>query len=666
MGRPDDNPFDLQKASHYSSEEILNHWVDIAAQNGGLVHFLQPRSINPMMLLGGKGSGKTHLLRYCSAPVQAARHQGDLARAIRDEGYVGVYVPAEALNTHKFTGKGLSDEAWSAVFNMYFETWLVSTLLADIRPAIRDGFDVQLGDEFENRLKALFDTEVAIGTLSELAEYLATLRRQTDYIVNQSAITRNLDNLEIPFSNGSLLFGIPDLLSDTFKTLQSPTFVYLIDELENFTAEQQRFLNTLIRYRKGKATIKVGARLYGIRTYSTLGSGERIKAGSEYDEVVLDEFLRRHEGEYRKFSVELVLRRLQRANLKQIDSEKALIHAFDALDQTDYWRTATIELMARYDRDKRLRPHLVKFRRQLEEAQLDETTIARIVESIRLDDHPLLEKANAFLFARRWDGKLETAAKTSQKIASEARAFREGGRGAAPGYAQALSHFSSDLLAQLYREARQRLPYAGLDTFIELSEGIPRNLLNILSHIYRRATFAGEQPFAGGLISVGSQTDGVLAGAQSFWDEAQPDENAPEVRDSIEGLALLFRSIRFSDAPSECDICTFSVNLEKLNERSKALLRTAENWSHLIRISRGAKNRNHRAIDAKFQLAPMLAPRWELSHDRRGSIELQADLANALFDPESRDNLVQLVRSRVRDMYAPRIWNRGASQAPLL
>ena len=60
MSSHDENPFDLQKASNYSSEEIRDHWVDLAQQHGGLVSFLKPTSITPMVLLGGKGSGKTH------------------------------------------------------------------------------------------------------------------------------------------------------------------------------------------------------------------------------------------------------------------------------------------------------------------------------------------------------------------------------------------------------------------------------------------------------------------------------------------------------------------------------------------------------------------------------------------------------------------------------
>ncbi len=666
MSRQDENPFDLQKASHYSSEEIFGHWVDIAGEHGGLVSFLQPTAITPMFLLGGKGSGKTHLMRYCSAPVQATRH-GDLKKAIKAEQYVGVYVPAEALNTHKFSGKGLDADVWSTVFAMYFETWLATSLLGVAQQALGEEFDRPQGAAFAKRLNGLFEVPQDVSTLSALLESLVALRRNIDFVVNNSAITRDISSLVVPFSNGNLIYGIPDLISETFTDLGNPLFVYLIDELENFTSEQQKFLNTLIRYRKGRATIKVGARLYGVKTFATLGSGEPIKPGSEFEKVELDKFLRRNDTEYRKFAVELTLRRLHEAHFsRSIRDHISLEGAFEQIDPSDYWRVATLNLMEIYDKDGRPRPHLRVLERKLTEAKVEKATRDEIVHVLRVNDHPLLEKANTFLFARRWSGKEITATTTARQISEESQAFRSGDRAGARRYSDALTHFSSDLFAQMYREARQRLPYAGLETFIELSQGIPRNLLGILAHVYRRALFAGEQPFIGGKISISSQTEGVLEAAKSFWDDAQPDADASDVRDAIEGLALLFRSIRFSDAPSECDLCTFAVNLDKLSAESGSTLRTAENWSHLIRIDGGAKNRNHRAIDAKYQFAPMLAPLWELSHHRRGTIEFQADLANAIFDPGARDGLVQLVKSRVAGMNAPHRWQRSDDQAAML
>ena len=93
----DQNPFDSLRASDYSDADIIDHWVDISAQHGGLLTILKPRLVMPMLLLGSKGSGKTHLMRYCSAPVQAALNDGDLLKAVTTGGYLRSLHPHRGL-----------------------------------------------------------------------------------------------------------------------------------------------------------------------------------------------------------------------------------------------------------------------------------------------------------------------------------------------------------------------------------------------------------------------------------------------------------------------------------------------------------------------------------------------------------------------------------------
>src|SRR6185312_13156137 len=104
-----------------------------------------------------------------------------------------------------------------------------------------------------------------------------------------------------------------------------------------------------------------------------------------------------------------------------------------------------------------------------------------------------------------------------------------------------ISYFSSDILAQLFNDYARRLPYAGFETMVELSQGITRNLLMNLKHIFRRSRFAGEEPFMSGVISIKSQSDGVRDGASWFWEDAQPPSGGLQVRDAVESIAVLFR-----------------------------------------------------------------------------------------------------------------------------
>lgn len=109
------NPFAITKANDLTDDEILRYWVDTPAQGRGVGDYVRPRSPVPIYLLGGKGSGKTHLLRYYSYQLQRLRfceagippHVG-----IRRDGYLGVYLLCGGLNTGRFFGKGQEPARW--------------------------------------------------------------------------------------------------------------------------------------------------------------------------------------------------------------------------------------------------------------------------------------------------------------------------------------------------------------------------------------------------------------------------------------------------------------------------------------------------------------------------------------------------------------------------
>lgn len=648
-----DNPFDLTKASDFSDKQIFNYWVDIVEEHGGLSTVLNLRSVMPMLLLGGKGSGKTHLMRYCSAPVQAMRHSNCLNTAMASEGYLGVYVSADGLNVGRFAGKGQTTETWSAIFGFYFELWLALNLISVLMLKMR--LNEAKFDEgaFVKEVVSLFDVQpMEVLSIQALYEFLESKLRAVDVIVNNSAVTRSLSGIEVTFSPGKLCFGIPQLIEKYDQDFARVIFVYLIDEIENLTLDQQKFINSLIRYRKGNSTIRVGARLYGIKTYETIGSGEPIKFAAEYDRVELDGFLRGNEKEYSRLAAELVAKRLNVSGSSAPDMKNVSCF-FEAINPSNYYQELTDGLISSRDRSEKDRPYFERLKGHLHEVfgRDSQSKVDSIIENLRVDEYPLIEKLNVLQLYKGWGGPKQIIERAS--IVQEDARKAVNGVAVSKEYAQTYDHFDSDLLAQLFRDYGRKIPYGGLDTLIHLSQGVPRNLLGVLKQIYRRALFAGEKPFVGGTISLQSQTEGVMDSAAWFWDDAQPDSYGAEVRDAVERLAVFFRTIRYSDKPSECDLCTFSVDESKISVQAKLTLERAQNWSYLLKLRDGSKNKNSQSVDSKYQLSPMLAPKWGLSVHRRGTIEIRSELANSIFDESQAGAFETLLKARVAAMLAP-------------
>jgi len=58
------NPFRLAKSLDLSDERVERYWVNFENMHGPSVARFYPAAPMPTIILGGKGSGKSHLLRY--------------------------------------------------------------------------------------------------------------------------------------------------------------------------------------------------------------------------------------------------------------------------------------------------------------------------------------------------------------------------------------------------------------------------------------------------------------------------------------------------------------------------------------------------------------------------------------------------------------------------
>ncbi len=515
-------------------------------------------------------------------------------------------------------------------------------------------------------------------TFLALHGFLRGLQRELDTAINNCGVNRTL-TAAIHTTQGNLVFGIPTAVSRHVPEVHGLRFLYLLDEFENLSFYQQKYINTLIRERKEPVSIKIGARLYGIRTPSTYCADEDNKEGSEHETLRLDAWLRKVEPQYASFVRRLVVRRLM--DYKNVawpaaSSSQEMKHMlgsyFEKPPYTRFGQKETAFVLAKYaGRD---RPYFLTLRRNLETGikagvapgVTVSTDADSIIDLLRVADYPLLEKVNILLLYKAWNSS-RNLGDSATKIANNCQRFVKDPK-SSPKYARVMHHFRADLLAQLRRECgggrRQRQSYLGLDTLIAMSWGIPRHLLILLKEAYGWATFNGEQPFSEGALSVRAQEAGVMAAAKWFFgDAAMAGADGKQVQDSIARLATLFREIRFSHKPSECSAVTFSYDETKASAEARRIIECATNWSLLIEVGK-QRDRNSLRVDTKLQLNRMLAPLWDLPIYRRGVLALSPDEVNAIFDDKHVATFDQLKQDRVARMTAPFFGRKAEQQSP--
>ena len=656
-----DNPFEITKAVDFTDSEINDTWVDWPAP-GGFSTFLNVKSQMPRIVLGGKGTGRTHILRHFSAPVQTIRGNENPIRQVLEDGVLGIYVRCSGLDSHRFRGRRVDDDTWQTVFAQYADLWLAQAALGAFRTVT---VHEPPSKEIEHRmateiLEILYRVRGdSVASLKDLDEVLYLVQRDIDIAVNNAALNpaAALD-LTIQSSPGKLVFGVPATLRRHYRPLRDITCLYLIDEFENFQEPQQQYVNSLIREKEIGTSFMIGVRSHGLRTLSTRGGGEENKRGSEYDEIRPDWNYTTTNDIYEKFCKEVVDRRLNAYGLLGDDLDNAstpLSQSFE-IPPDDYEERQIIERYSPTDRPyfRQLRRNLTGLARSVPGGPLTAGDVDLILDAVRVPSRPLLEKVNIFIIYRAWSDGEDLVSCAKEMICNRAN---ENGEGEiVPNTVQRgiLAHYINDMKAQLCRDRRGDQTYAGIDEFIAMSEGLPRNLLVILKSIFRWSVFNGEEPFRKGVISLDSQRRGLLDASNWFFMDAKPlGEDGEDVHFAIHRLGELLRRLRFSDKPVECSMASFSADLTKCSEQARKVVELAEKWSLLISVEKGQKQRNTRVTESKYHLNRLLCPRWELPTARRGAIGLNTDELNGIFAPESDDHFLRILNKRLERMTVP-------------
>lgn len=233
----------------------------------------------PCVLIGGRGTGKTTVLRGLSyqgrraLSSQGSESRGDVA-AWKSYSF---YYRVDTNRVTAFQGTEVPDERWHRLFAHYFNL-LLTDLVLDFLAWFEDQTDlaVELGEINCRRLATSLCIRES-STHEDLRDSLLDALVEFESHINNIADDPPL-RLSMQGAPVSLLF---ETLGRTpqFKGKQ---FAFLIDEYENLTSGQQRIVNTLIKHASGSYVFKIGVRELGWRCRSTLNTEEQLVSPADY------------------------------------------------------------------------------------------------------------------------------------------------------------------------------------------------------------------------------------------------------------------------------------------------------------------------------------------------------------------------------------------------
>ncbi|HAV5964873.1 TPA: hypothetical protein JI230_09050 [Acinetobacter baumannii] len=615
------------RAAEYTDQQINTFWVD--TQQESFREKLSLSSQNSKYLLGAKGSGKTHLLRYYSFKVALKRFK-DLGTTLKSMKAVGVYLrfPNDA---NKFDDLG--GERALKFFSSYLELLILRSfldLLIDIcekKEIAIDNFLIE-EDLFSStqELLSLKDTMALIGNkLDELDDALNSyiLWEDESYVKNINLINNSI------FKTQKILESVDPIFKDI-------NIVFLLDEFENIESYYKKIINNWVRMSIPKISFRIAGRKQNDIYKETYN--EENRKGHEFLVEDLDDIFnlsldasikKEKENHLKSFIKNFIHKALSVVNENLVIDVEKLFGTSD-----DYDKYIDNQYLVSDNKNKKMfkdiRENFIK------SCEFDEIIATKIFEILSKDIGSLLYlKVNIVKFSKLKKIEFNNIFQYAIQINEQSKNYLSG-IGDYSSYSRSVNHYKNDIVSQLYyQENKQRIPiYYGFDTLCKITSYNPRNVLNVLYKIEEQLLFENKDFFSNELIDIQTQSRGFREASKYFFNEdTSYGSLSMDAKKSIYRIGDYLQTARFSLKIPEVSPLAISFSKDFLNDETWRIFHACIEFSLLQNVGE-RKDRNNKHKNYKVRLNPMLSPLWSLPVVYRGDLSINENIVDLIFSPD--------------------------------
>jgi hypothetical protein len=573
----------------------------------------------PRVILGGRGCGKTMLLRYLS-------HQSTFSRLRKSIpldtiSHIGLYWRADTHFLNLFTGRGVDDDRWHSAFLHSAAIILGIEVLASLHSVAVSSclaFDEARLDILDfSKLKA-FDADLP----HKYTELRAALEQR---LWSFQAWVNNARKLPEPtFLAGEVFVAalIREIQSQIPELQQANYFVY-IDEYENLKEWQQRIVNTWLKHSQIPLIFNLAMKRNSMRTQQTTGpeSLTNIHDFRIHDlEALLDD-------DFSLFAAEILFLNLSLAN-QPTPVEPSILRSPDGIrarqdpKYRDGIRTAVRALfpdMTHREMAERVfsdAPLTLKLRQRVRQA------LSQRGSQLNADDFVLASQPEASIVS---PSLLFRTSLDPSYVRAELRKLDEGDINDFTGSRDWIHNNFVGSYLQLYGPHSKPCPlFAGFQTFCQLAHGNIRYLLELChTSLNRMDDWDGQQG-----VPIDVQADAAREASASFLREVRSSgPKGLQLHGFVLRLGSLLAIAHQRPTQSEPEQTHFSIGAgsTSLTNEDQDFLREAVKWSVIYEEPETKKKDVGEPEGFEYVLAPIYAPYFHISYRKKRKLKLSTD-----------------------------------------
>ncbi len=584
----------------------------------------------PVFLIGGRGTGKTMVLKFLSLEMQLKYFIENTLKQSKSMEKLTTSEMMSFLDTQKFIG-----------IYLRFRTTEYDSLKGDIKQFFKPYLSIKIAGEIF-KILLIFKSSGLISNKQEIkiVEYflrqIKEPRRTIDFNFNEvlKFIGNNiLSKFETIFEKNSyysideikvccnipivvsknIIFSFPDFIFSELDFLEEKNLFILLDELEYLNDYQKRCIGQLIKDSDETSVIfKVGSR-YMPEELPVGESSEVLQDPHDFREInITDALNAAHSGkkvDYNKLIKNILNKRLSKSNYFKNRGITNIEQLFPSLPI----EAEAVELV------KNREIHWKKFKNIIKKTE-SEKKINYIIGCLKYPNNPIIEKLNMLLYYR---------GKSPEKIKNM---YEDYLRKKNDQYTLLYQKNALNLLFQLYSDYRSEKKYVGINVFIHLSSGIIRLAVELCSQALNVAYNFEYEPVKNKPVNNIYQDIGVKKHAELQYKNITgiPKNLGLKVQNFINQIGTIFRELHLNRYLVEPEPTHFETNYSEIIE-GRDVFNAALDYSNLQKKPSMIPKNSREAKKDDFIINRILAPYFKISYRVRGRTYISASQISSLI-----------------------------------